>query len=124
MVSYNEKVMKMFKHLKFAKEMKDPSGIGKVGNPMCGDVMNFYIKIKNNKIIDISYKTFGCVAAMTASEALCVIAKGKTIEQAGKIAADDILKHLGGLPHIKKHCSVLGMQGLQAAIKDYKKRKD
>lgn len=124
MLNYNDKVMKMFKHLKFSKEMKDCSAVGKVGNPMCGDTMNFFIKVKNNKIVDISYKTFGCVAAMTASEALCTLAKGKTIEQAEKITANDILKYLGGLPHIKKHCSVLGMQGLQAAIKDYKKRKD
>ena len=120
---YADKVMKMFSNLKFSKEMKDPDGIGKVGNLMCGDTLQFYIKVKDNKIIDISYKTFGCEAAMTASEALCILAKGKTIEEAEKITDKDIINYLGELPRIKVHCSVLGMQGLHAAIKDYKAKR-
>ena len=120
---YSEKVMEHFKNPHNLGEIKDPDGIGKVGNLMCGDTLQFYIKVKDNKIIDISYKTFGCVAAMTASEALCILAKGKTIEEAEKITDKDIINYLGELPRIKVHCSVLGMQGLHAAIKDYKAKR-
>lgn len=114
--------MQHFMHPKFVGEIKNADGIGKVGNIVCGDIMHVYIKIKNNKIIDIKFKTMGCVAAIASSDALCALAKGKTIEQASKISSKDIIKYLGDLPDVKKHCSVLGMEALQKAIEDYKKK--
>jgi nitrogen fixation NifU-like protein len=118
---YSKKALEYFKNPKFVGEIKNPDGIGRVGNPVCGDVMHIYIKVKDNKITDIKFKTFGCVAAISSSEALCKIAKGKTLEQALKITNRDILNHLGWLPPVKVHCSVLGAEGLRDAIVDYRK---
>lgn len=119
---YSKKVLKLFQNPKFSGKIKEPSGIGRVGNLVCGDIMEVYIKVKNNKIVDIKYLTMGCVAAITSSEVLCKLAKGKTIDQALKITDKDIIKELGGLPKIKFHCSVLGANGLKKAIEDYKKK--
>lgn len=126
--AYSKEVMKRFKKPKFAREMKDADAFGEVGNPTCGDVMKIFLKISKNKkgdefIKDISFQTFGCVAAISASDALCELAKGKTIQEALKITRDDIIKPLKGLPSIKFHCSVLGEEALQKAIEDYKKKK-
>ena len=120
--AYTQKVLKYFKKPKFVGELKNADGIGQVGNPRCGDMMNVYIKVKNNKINDIKFKTFGCIAAISSTEALCKIAKGKTLEQAKKITSKDIVKELGGLPFIKIHCSVLGADGLKKAIADYEQK--
>ena len=117
---YTKNVIKIFKNPKFVGEIKNPSGIGEVGNPICGDMMTVYIKVKDNKITDIKFKTFGCVAAIASSEALCALAKGKTLDKALKLQDKDIVKYLGGLPNIKHHCSVLGAQALRKAIEDYK----
>ena len=120
---YSKKALEYFKNPKFVGEIKNPDGLGKVGNPVCGDVMHIYIKVKDNKITDIKFKTFGCVAAISSSEALCRIAKGKTLEQAERITNKDILDHLGWLPPVKVHCSVLGAEGLRDAIDNYRKNK-
>lgn len=123
---YSEKVLKRFKKPKFAGVIKNPDGIGKVGNTRCGDVMKIYIKVEKKKgkeyIKDIKFHTFGCVAAIASSDVLCELAKGKTIEQAEKIRDKDIAKALDGLPQIKVHCSVLGASALHEAIKDYKSK--
>ncbi|MFH0752548.1 MAG: iron-sulfur cluster assembly scaffold protein [archaeon] len=120
---YTKKVIEIFKKPKFVGEIKNPSGVGEVGNAVCGDMMTVYIKVKDNKITDIKFKTFGCVAAIASSEALCALAKGKTIEKALKITSQDIADYLGGLPNVKHHCSILGSSALKKAIEDYKKKK-
>lgn len=104
------------------KEIKDADAVGQAGNPRCGDVMKVYLKIKKDKIKDASFQTFGCPAAIAASDAMCELAKGKTLAAAKKITSKDIVKKLGGeMPPIKLHCSVLGMQTLKKAIESYKK---
>lgn len=119
---YTKKVIGIFKNPKFAGEIKNASGVGNVGNPICGDMMTVYIKVDKNKIKDIKFKTFGCVAAIASSEALCALAKGKTIQDALKITSKDIANYLGGLPNIKHHCSILGAEALKKAIEDYEKK--
>lgn len=123
---YSEKVMKLFKKPKHAKEMKNPDAIGEVGNSKCGDVMKVYIKVgkKDNKNIikKISYQTFGCVSAIACSEAICTLAKNKTFAEAKKISGKEIAKYLEGLPPIKFHCSILGHEALKKAIENYKKK--
>lgn len=119
---YTKRVLEIFKSPKFVGEIKNASGVGKVGNPVCGDMMTVYIKVKDNKISDIKFKTFGCVAAIASSEALCALAKGKTVDQALKITSNDIAGYLGGLPNIKHHCSILGAEALKKAIEDYRKK--
>ncbi|MBS3107537.1 iron-sulfur cluster assembly scaffold protein [Candidatus Woesearchaeota archaeon] len=123
-MDYNEKVIKRFSKPKNVGEIKNADGIGKVGNPRCGDVMELFIKVKNNKIVDAKFRTFGCVAAIATSDALCDMVKGKTIEEAKKITNQDIVNDLGTLPPIKVHCSVLGREALDAAIKDYENKKN
>jgi len=120
---YSKKVIDMFQNPKFSGEIKNADGVGEVGNLKCGDIMKVSIKVKDGKIADIKYKTYGCVAAIVSSESLCRLAKGKTVEEAMKITDKDIVKELGGeLPLIKYHCSVLGAKALRRAIEDYKKR--
>ncbi|MDI6737067.1 MAG: iron-sulfur cluster assembly scaffold protein [Nanoarchaeota archaeon] len=120
---YNSKVMKRFSKPKFAGEIKNADGVGEAGNMRCGDVMRVYLKVKNNKITDIRFKTFGCVAAIAASDAMCQLARGKTLSEAMKITDKQIADSLGGLPCIKLHCSVLGSNALKKAIENYKKNK-
>jgi len=118
---YTEKALEYFKDPKHAGEIENPDAKAMVGNAKCGDILEFFLKIKNNKIVDIKFKTYGCVAALSSSEALCRMVKGKTLEQALKIKDKDIVEHLGGLPTIKFHCSVLGTSVLKKAIENYKK---
>ena len=116
---YTKEVLKRFTNPKHFGEIKNPDGVGQVGNPQCGDIMKIYLKVKNNKIKDIKFQTFGCVSAIASSDALCEIAKGKTLEQAKKITNKGIVDKLEGLPSVKVHCSVLGANGLKKAILDY-----
>ena len=120
---YNEKVMEHFKHPQYVGGIKDADAIGKVGNVNCGDVMWIYIKVKDDKLSDIKVKTFGCVAAISTSDVVCHLAKGKTLEEAEKITKDDVIKELGELPGEKIHCSVLAQDALKDAIKRYKEKK-
>ena len=115
---YNKKVMEHFRKPKNVGEIKDADGIGKVGNPVCGDVMIIYIKVKDNKIKAIKFKTFGCVSAIATTSMLTELAKGKTLDEAKKITRDDVANALGGLPSIKMHCSNLAADALREAIKD------
>ena len=120
---YSEKVMNLFRKPHNYGRMKNPSGVGKAGNPICGDVMYLYIKVKNNVIKDIKFETFGCAAAIATSSMITDLAKGKPLEEAMKITKDDVAKEVGGLPPIKQHCSNLAADALHEAIKDYKKKK-
>ena len=108
-------------------KMANPDGVGEVGNPVCGDMMNIYIKVGQNKekqkiIKDIKFETFGCVAAIATSSMMTEMAKGKTLEQAFKIRYSDVVKALGSLPPIKTHCADLAIKGLRAAIENYRNK--
>ena len=120
---YSKKVMEHFQHPRNVGEIKNPDGVGHVGNPICGDVMELYIKVKDNKIIDAKFKTFGCAAALATSSMVTEMVKGKTIEEALKISNRAVAEALDGLPPIKMHCSVLAEDALKAAIEDYLAKK-
>ena len=119
---YSKEVMQHFTNPKNSGEMKNPDAIGQVGNPSCGDIMYIYIKVKDNKIKDISFKTFGCAAAIATSSLITELAKGKTLEEAMKITRNDVAEKLGGLPPIKMHCSNLAADALHDAIRKYKNK--
>ncbi len=121
---YSEKVMEHFKNPRNVGEIDNPSGIGKVGNPMCGDIMELYIKVEGNVIVDAKFKTFGCGAAIATSSMVTELVKGKTVEEALRISNKAVAEALGGLPPIKMHCSVLAEQALTSAIEDYKKKQE
>ena len=121
---YSEKVMDHFMNPRNVGEIPDASGVGTVGNPVCGDLMTMYIKVKDNRLKDVKFKTFGCGAAIATSSMTTELAKGKTIEEALKITRGDVADSLGGLPAIKVHCSNLAADALHTAIKDYLKKKE
>ena len=119
---YSKKTIDHFKNPKFSGEMKNPDAIGEVGNVKCGDVMKMFLKVKDGIIRDIKFQTYGCIAAIAASDVMCELVKGKTIEEAEKLTYKDITNALGELPMVKVHCSVLGTQALKKAIENYKKK--
>ena len=120
---YSEKVMEHFTHPRNVGEIGDADGIGEVGNPVCGDMMSFYIKVKDDRIEDIKYKTFGCVAAIAVSSTVSEMAKGKTLDEARAITKKAAAEALDGLPKEKMHCSNLGAKALSKAIEDYEERR-
>ena len=120
---YSEKVMDHFMNPRNVGEIKNPDGVGEVGNPICGDMMAFYIKVKDNRLKDVKFKTFGCGAAIAVSSMVSEMAKGKTLEEALKITPRAVADELEGLPKQKLHCSNLGAQALNKAIKDYMRKK-
>jgi nitrogen fixation protein NifU and related proteins len=122
-IGYSKEVIKRFTKPKHYGEIKNPDGVGEVGNPKCGDIMKVYLKVDKGKIKDIRFQTFGCMSAIASSDALCELGKGKTINEAKKITNKAIIDKLDGLPAIKVHCSVLGAEGLKKAILDYESRK-
>jgi len=122
MPMYSEKVMDHFRNPRNMGEMKDADGVGTVGNPTCGDLMTIYIKVKDNKITDIKFKTFGCASAIATSSMITELAKGKTIDEAEKITRDNVADNLDGLPPIKMHCSNLAADALKEAIKNYREK--
>jgi nitrogen fixation protein NifU and related proteins len=127
-MKYSKKVIEHFTHPHNQGIMKNPSGVGMVGNPVCGDLMKIYIKVKKDKqrgefIHDIKFETLGCASAIATSSMVTDLAKGKTIEEARKINRKDVAEHLEGLPPIKMHCSNLADEALHAAIQDYEKKK-
>ena len=121
---YSEKVMDHFLHPRNVGELPDASGIGNVGNPICGDVMRLYIKVENGIITDAKFKTFGCGAAISTSSMVTEMVKGKTVDEALKVSNKAVAEALGGLPQIKMHCSVLAEEALKSAIEDYKKKQE
>ena len=119
---YSTKVMEHFANPHNVGEIEDADGIGKVGNPVCGDIMNMYIKVEDGVITDVKFKTFGCGAAIATSSMATDLIKGKTIEEALKLTNEAVAEALGGLPRIKMHCSVLAEEAVRNAIDDYLKK--
>jgi nitrogen fixation NifU-like protein len=117
---YSEKVMEHFQNPRNVGEIENADGIGTEGNPTCGDLMTIYIKVEDNIITDVKFKTFGCGAAIATSSMITEMAVGKTIEDALKITRNDVADELEGLPPVKMHCSNLAADALRAAIADYK----
>ena len=120
---YSKKVLEHFRNPRNMGEIKDADGTATVGNPVCGDIMRLFIKVKENKIADIKFQTLGCGAAIASSSMLTTMVKGKTLAEAEKIEREDVAKELGGLPPVKIHCSVLVADALKKAIADYRKKK-
>ncbi len=118
-LNYSDKVMDHFTHPRNVGEIPDPSGVGTVGNPVCGDVMKMYIKVENEVIVDAKFKTFGCGAAISTSSMVTEMVKGKTVGEALEISNKAVAQALGGLPPIKLHCSVLAEQALRSALADF-----
>jgi len=121
-IIYSEKVKEHFKNPRNMGELEDADAVGEVGNPVCGDIMYIYINVEDNKIIDISFQTYGCGAAIATSSMITELAKGKTLEEAMNITREDVAESLDGLPPIKMHCSNLAADGLHKAIENYKKK--
>jgi nitrogen fixation NifU-like protein len=120
---YSEKVMEHFSNPRNAGTIEDADGIGEVGNPVCGDMMTFYIKVDDDKLTDVKFKTFGCVAAIAVSSIVSEMAKGKTLRDAKAITKKTAAEALDGLPKEKMHCSNLGAKALAEAIEDYEGKK-
>ena len=116
---YSATVMDHFNNPRNTGVIEDADGIGEVGNPVCGDMMTFYIKVKDNRLEDVKFQTFGCVAAIAVSSMVSEMAKGKDLEEAKKITNKQVAEVLGGLPPNKLHCSNLGAEALTLAIKNY-----
>jgi len=121
-MEYTEQVMDHFMNPRNMGEMDDASGVGTVGNAKCGDIMRIYIKVENDVITDVKFKTFGCGAAIATSSKATEIVKGMTLEEAEKVTNKMVMEALGGLPPVKVHCSVLAEEALHAAIQDYRER--
>jgi nitrogen fixation NifU-like protein len=119
---YTEKVMDHFSNPRNIGEIENADGVGEVGNPVCGDMMSFYINVKGNKIADIKFKTFGCVAAIAVSSMVTEMALGKTLDEAKKISKKSVAESLDGLPKEKMHCSNLGADALAKAIEDFESK--
>lgn len=122
MEPYSKQVMEHFRDPHNVGDLENPDGIGHVGNPACGDIMELYIKVEDNIIVEAKFKTFGCGAAIATSSMVTDMVKGKTIEEALKISNDAVTEALGGLPKQKRHCSVLAEEALHSAIEDYHKK--
>jgi nitrogen fixation NifU-like protein len=120
---YSEKVMDHFRNPRNVGEIENADGMGEVGNPVCGDMMTFYVAVKDGRLADVKFKTFGCGAAIAVSSMVSEMAIGKTIEEAMKISNADVAKELGGLPPNKLHCSNLGADALHKAIENYLAKK-
>ena len=121
-MDYTEQVMDHFMHPRNMGEMEDASGVGTVGNAKCGDIMRIYIKVENDVITDVKFKTFGCGAAIATSSKATEMVKGLTLAEAEKLTNKMVMEALGGLPPVKVHCSVLAEEALHAAIQDYRER--
>jgi len=119
---YSEQVMEHFRNPRNVGEIENADGVGKVGNPVCGDIMELSIKVKDGRIDDAKFRTFGCGAAIATSSMVTELVKGKTIEEALEVSNKAVVEALGGLPPVKMHCSVLAEQALRSAIEDYRKK--
>ena len=119
---YNERVLKEFQNPNNVGEMADANAIGTVGNASCGDIMKIFMKIENDVIVDVSFQTFGCAAAIATSSVATTMIKGKTVDEALKSTNAEVVEQLGGLPAQKLHCSVLAEEAIKAAVNDYLKK--
>lgn len=120
---YSEKVMDHFMNPRNVGEMPDADGVGMEGNPTCGDAMQLFIKVENDRIVDAKFRTFGCGAAIAVSSMITEMVKGKTLDEALQISKEAVAQELGGLPPQKMHCSNLGADALKKAIEDYRSKK-
>ena len=116
---YTEKVIQYFMNPRNVGSLEDPDGVGEVGNPRCGDVMKIYLRVRDERIEDVKFETFGCAAAIATSAMATEMVKGKTLEEALGVTNKDVAEALGGLPPEKLHCSLLAEQGIRAAVEDY-----
>jgi len=124
MVLYSDMVMDHFMNPRNVGEIENADGVGEVGNPVCGDMMTFYIKVgENDRLVDVKFKTFGCGAAIAVSSMVSEMAMGKTREEALEITKERVAERLGGLPAQKMHCSNLGAEALRKALQDFQGRK-
>jgi nitrogen fixation NifU-like protein len=123
MGGYSEKVMDHFMNPRNVGSFEDPDGVGRIGNPTCGDIMEFQIKVKDDHIVDVKFKTFGCGAAIAVSSMVSELAKGKSLEEAMEITNKMVAKELDGLPKNKLHCSNLGADALHKAIRDFRRKR-
>ncbi|MGI6373080.1 MAG: Fe-S cluster assembly scaffold protein NifU [Caldicoprobacterales bacterium] len=119
---YSDKVMDHFTNPRNVGELENPDGVGEVGNARCGDIMRIYLKVENDVIVDVKFKTFGCGAAIASSSMATELIKGKTIDEALLITNKAVTQALDGLPPVKLHCSVLAEEAIQKAINDYKEK--
>lgn len=123
LIMYNEKVIREFSDPQNVGELKNANGIGTVGNASCGDIMKLFLRVENDIIIDVSFKTFGCAAAIATASTATRLIKGKSLDDALKVTNQDVVDELGGLPSQKVHCSVLAQEAIVAAIEDYRNNK-
>lgn len=121
-MQYSELVMEHFQNPRNVGVIENADGVGKVGNPVCGDLMEMFIKVEDNRIVDVKFRTFGCGAAIATSSIATEMVKGKTLEEAEALSNKAVAEALGGLPPIKMHCSNLAADAIHAAIEDYRKR--
>ena len=124
MSMYSDTVMEHFRNPRNMGELEHPDGVGKVGNPVCGDVMTIHIKVKDDRLEDIKFKTFGCAAAIATSSMITELAKGMTLDEAMQVSNEDVADALEGLPQVKMHCSNLAAEGLHKAIQDYRAKQE
>lgn len=121
---YSDKVMEHFRNPRNMGELEKPDGVGRVGNPVCGDVMTIHIRVEDDRLKDIKFKTFGCAAAIATSSMITELAKGMTLDEAMQVTNDDVADALEGLPKVKMHCSNLAAEGLHKAIEDYRNQQE
>lgn len=119
---YSEKLIEVFTHPKNVGKMQNPSSVGNYQSPVCGDMLTIYLKIKNNKIIDASFETFGCMVSVAISSVVTEWARNKTLEQAEKINKQDIIQAVGEVPPVKEHCLEMSIRALKNAIQDFRKK--
>lgn len=120
MMPYSDKVMEHFRNPRNVGEISDANGVGEVGNPKCGDIMKIYLKVEDNIIKDVKFKTFGCGSAIASSSMATELIKGKTLEEAWELSNKAVADALDGLPPVKMHCSVLAEEAIHKAINDYR----
>lgn len=121
---YSKKVIETFKNPKFAGKIRCPDAVGTVGNIRCGDKIQVYLKVNNNRIVDVKFQTYGCPAAIASSDTMCKLVKGKTLEEAEKMNFKEIICDLGEMPKIKYHCSIMGTEALHKAIQNYRSKNE
>ncbi len=121
---YTEKVLDHFRNPRNVGEIEDADGVGTVGNPVCGDLMSIYIKVEDDRISDIKFKTFGCGAAIATTSMTTELAKGRTLDEAMQITREKVAEELGGLPPVKMHCSNLAADALHEAVTNYRTKND
>ena len=121
-MEYSDKVMDHFSNPRNVGEIENPDGVGEAGNPKCGDIMKIYLKVKDNVIEDVKFKTFGCASAIASSSMATELIKGKTIDEAWQLTNTAVAEALDGLPPVKMHCSVLAEEAIHKAINNYRER--